>query len=343
MNPELTPTFLPENPDVGYLNHLKQGSDTWHKFRKDKITATGAYEILQGRSITSILEEKQNSEDNFAGNYFTERGHILEEEARKLYQDINSVTIKEVGVVINLKYPVYACSPDGLVGTDGGIEIKCFQEKRQEEVFQNLDPQIIAQIQFNLFITERKWWDWVLYNPEVEDLSKAYHTKRFLPDIEMFEKFRKALDEPINNPEIKETALQIINLQNQLEQQSEVVKAQIEFYNKTKAEIEFLKQRLKDETKGKVKQTIKVGENSLDISIHDNNRISVKDASLVPEEYTTTIQVDNIFQAPNGKYYQRVPQTKLVDNLVKAGKGLPPGFELKKTRSISIKFNGETL
>lgn len=339
----MAPTFLPDNPDVGYFLNLQQGSPEWLEFRKTKITATGAYELLQGRSIQSILDEKANSEDNFSGNYYTERGHLLEKEARDLYSELNSVEVVEVGAVINKKYPDYACSPDGLVLSEGGIEIKCFKEDRQEDVFENLDPEIVCQIQFNLFITERKWWDWVLYNPEVEDISKAYHCKRFYPDEEIFKKFRQALTSPVESSQVKETALQIINLETQLQQQSEVVREQIDFYNKTKAEIEFLKQKLKDETQGKIKENIQVGDNSLDISIYDTNKVTVKDENLVPDEYTTTVQIDNVFQAPNGKYYQKVPQTKLVSNLVKTGKDLPPGFELKKSRSISIKFNGKIL
>ena len=49
-------------------------------------------------------------------------------------------------------------------------------------------------------------------------------------------------------PENQETALQILQLETQLQQVSEQVKAQIEFYNQTKASIENLKQKLKNDT-----------------------------------------------------------------------------------------------
>ena len=58
------------------------------------------------------------------------------------------------------------------------------------------------------------------------------------------------------NEENKQTALTIIELETQLQQVSEQVKAQIDFYNKTKNTIEELKQKLKNETSGKVKETI---------------------------------------------------------------------------------------
>lgn len=145
------------------------------------------------------------------------------------------------------------------------------------------------------------------------------------------------------NAKNKETALEIIKLESQLQQISDQVKAQIDFYNQTKADIEALKQRLKNETTGKIKETVILGENKLDLSIYDTNRVLVKDPTLISEEYTTTVQVDNVFQGKNGKFYQRVPNSKLAGNIYKAGGTLPDGFEIKTSRSISIKFNGETL
>lgn len=343
MNPRLIPIFNnPKKLNVGYLLNLQQGSEEWLDFRKDKITATSAYEILQGRSINEILTEKAHSENSFTGNYYTERGHLLEDEARQLYQDLNNLEVQQVGAVINTKYKLYACSPDGLVGQDGGIEIKCFQEDRQEEVFQNLDPAIIAQIQFNLFITERDWWDLVQYNPEVKNIQQAYHSQRFYPDKEMFAKFEQALQQT-EDPAIQEMALEIINLESQLQKQSDEVKAQIAFYNQTKNQILDLKERLKQSTTGKIKKTITLGNDTLDLSIYDSARVSVKDPSSIPEQYITTTEVTNVFQGKDGKFYQKVPNTKLASNLYKTGKTLPEGFEIKTSRSISIKFNGETL
>lgn len=145
------------------------------------------------------------------------------------------------------------------------------------------------------------------------------------------------------NEQNQETALSILKLESQLQQVLEQVKAQIDFYNKTKSDIETLKQRLKDETSGKIKETISLGDNTLDISITNRNTVVVSDESQVPDEYTTTIQVENVFQAPNGKFYQKIPNTKLVSNLIKAGAELPAGFNTKTSRSISLKFNGERL
>lgn len=342
----MAPTFYPDEPNVGYFFNLEQGSPEWLDFRKNFVTGTSAYKLLQGESIQDILAEKAN-EKEFSGNKYTARGHELEDEARQMYSELYNRKVIEVGAVINTRFPQYLCSPDGLVlgnGERGGIEIKAFQEERQEEVFQNLDPKILSQIRFCMFVTKSLWWDWILYNPDVNDITKAFRVKRFYPDREIFQKFEQAANNSTDTSQIEETALQIIDLEAQLRQVPEEIKAQFLDYQTKKAQIQELKDWLKSHSSGKVKKVYEDDfGNKLDISIYDTNRVSVADETLVPEEYTTTIQVENVFQGENGKFYQRVPNSKLAGNIYKAGKSLPPGFKISTSRSISIKFNGETL
>lgn len=140
-----------------------------------------------------------------------------------------------------------------------------------------------------------------------------------------------------------ETALQIIKLETQLQQVSEQVKAQIEFYNQTKASVQALKQKLKDETTGKISEDITIGNNTLHISIHDSNRVSVDFPEKVPKEYTTKTKVSGVYLGPDGEFYTDKPNEKLISNIYKTSGVLPDGCSAKSTRSISLKFNGETL
>lgn len=327
---------------VHILWDLKQGSEEWLEIRKSFITATDAFDLLNGVAIKDILSKKQNP-SNFTGSRATDRGHLLEPEARNLYAELNNVDVREAGGIINSKYPNAWISPDGVVGEDGLIEIKSFEKNHHEDVIQNLDPHLIAQIQFQLFVSEREWVDFVAYNPEETDITKAFFVKRFYPDKEIHQKLNDLLSNQDEDPLIEETALTILKLENELQQIPEQIQAQIKFYFDTKRQIESLKNTLKIQTKGKVQKTLKLGGNKLDLSIYDTNKVSVEDESLVPDEYTTTVQVDNITQTPDGKFYQKVPNTKLVSNLYKAGKSLPSGFKVKKSRTISIKFNGQSL
>lgn len=329
---------------INYHYEFEQGSEEWLNFRKDKITGTSAYKLLQGESVEDILAEKKN-EPPFTGNKFTERGHILEDEARKLFADLHpDKRVREVGAITNSLYPNCMVSPDGLVDEDSGLEIKSFTEANHLALHEAITPEIYAQIQWAMFISNRESWILFQYNPEVEDLSEVYFQQTFYPDEEVFEKFRQALAGRAEDSLITTAAQQIVTLESILQNTPEEIKAEIFLYQTRQKEIQRLKDWLKTQTKGKVKKIYTDDDgNKLDISIYDTNRVSISDEAQVPEEYTTTIQVENVLQGEDGKFCQRVPNTKLAGNMYKAGKSLPPGFKVSTSRSISIKFNGEAL
>lgn len=162
-----------------YKNEIQQNSDEWLKLRSQYITGTDAYDLLNGKTIQEILDHKQNQK-SWGGNYYTKRGHDLEPEAKEIYSEVYAPTY-DMGFVINDKYPYCGVSPDGLVGDDGIVEVKAFNEKRHFDVFKNLDPHIIAQTQYQLFVTERDWVDLVLYNPDIKDLTQALLVRRLTP------------------------------------------------------------------------------------------------------------------------------------------------------------------
>lgn len=175
---------------------LPQGSNEWKSLRAQYISATDAYDLLQNKPIREILKSKATN--SFAGNYYTKRGHDLEPEARDIYSAVFS-PVSEVGFVINDKFPHVGCSPDGLVGEDGLIEIKCFNEKRHFDVYKNLDAHIIAQIQYQLWVTERAWNTLCLYNPEIKDPSLAFLTLTFKPDKKTQERFEEIFSKEVKN------------------------------------------------------------------------------------------------------------------------------------------------
>ena len=73
------------------------------------------------------------------------------------------------------------CSPDGLVGIDGLIEIKCLNEKNHNQVVKkdSIPKQYYNQIQFQLACTQRNWCDFVLYHP---DAKETLYIKRIYPN-----------------------------------------------------------------------------------------------------------------------------------------------------------------
>ena len=166
---------------------IDQGSEEWLQLRNQYITGTDAILLLKGKSIEQILSAKQNTKP-WAGNYWTQRGHEMEKEAKIIYSEVFS-PVKDAGFIINDKFPYCGVSPDGLVGEDGLVEVKAFNEARHFAVYEDIEPSIIAQTQYQLFVSERDWVDLILFNPDVKNAKDAMLIKRLTPDKKIQKQF----------------------------------------------------------------------------------------------------------------------------------------------------------
>lgn len=160
---------------------LVQGTQEWFDARLGMLTASilknfftpsgkkadnektrlAVYE-LAAQQVSGFIELGWSSDD-------TERGHQDEIEARNLYSK-NYARVQEVGFVVNnsLGFDL-GCSPDGLVGADGMVEIKSRVQKHQlKTIVESTDEAPIPsdhaiQVQTGLFVTGRKWCDYITY------------------------------------------------------------------------------------------------------------------------------------------------------------------------------------
>lgn len=174
-------------------HNLEQGSPEWFAVRKGKMTASHATAIGNcGKGldtyIIEIMSEMYSSGENEQfGNKHTERGNELEPIARQVYEFENDIEVEQVGFIEHNEF--VGCSPDGLVGEDGGLEIKCADDKKyfRHLIFgeNEVDSDYLWQVQMNLKITGRKWWDLAYYNPNFKKSMTVY---RIYPDMEKFAK-----------------------------------------------------------------------------------------------------------------------------------------------------------
>lgn len=173
---------------------INQGSPEWFEIRVGKVTASHAQAIgnngkgLENYILEVVAEMFSSSEKEHYSNEHTERGNELEPIARSMYELQNDVEVEEIGFA---EYNDFVgCSPDGLVGKDGMIEIKCPDDKTYFNLLMNekIDNAYIWQCQMNMLILERKWCDLVFYNPNFEKSMKIF---RLEPDKEMFSKLKE--------------------------------------------------------------------------------------------------------------------------------------------------------
>jgi predicted phage-related endonuclease len=111
-----------------------------------------AGEIITGQPMSSYKSEQM------------ERGNAMEDEARETYAFIYDADIQRVGFIRN---GMKGASPDSLIGENGGLEIKTAEAHIQIDRLERdrLPPEHVAQVQGNLWVSEREYWDFVSYWP----------------------------------------------------------------------------------------------------------------------------------------------------------------------------------
>ncbi len=156
------------------LHDVEQGTPEWHALREGLYTGEGAHKLLKYGKIDYALSHV----NNFKGNFWTKRGHLLEKEAMGLYQRINNLNILSVGFVTNDKYPECGYSPDGLLPSIL-LEVKCFDKDEHMKLINaktidDIPFKILAQIYFGLLITELPLAQLIAYNPKMKDVKDRF-------------------------------------------------------------------------------------------------------------------------------------------------------------------------
>lgn len=137
----------------------------------DKIITTKGEESKQRTKYLYQLAGEivsENKEMMFQSSAML-RGVELENEAIELYEMIHGVDIEKIGFCLD-NTENYGCSPDGLIGGDGLIEIKCPNMATHVEYMINnkIPATYYQQVQGQLLITDREWCDFISYYPGIK-------------------------------------------------------------------------------------------------------------------------------------------------------------------------------
>lgn len=181
-----------------YHYDIEQRSEAWFEAKKGKMSASNAETILaNGKGLETYIynlmaEYYSKGEKVHYTNADIERGILLEPEAKIEFEFYTGLEVREVGYVELNDYILV--SPDGLIGDDGLIEIKCPNDSVYFKLLlsDNIKPEYIAQMQMQLYVTDRQYCYFVSYNPNFE---KSLYIKKINRDEEMIEKLKKGLAE----------------------------------------------------------------------------------------------------------------------------------------------------
>ena len=198
---------------------MEQRSDEWFQARLGKVTASRVSDVLatikSGEAATRsnyriqlVTERLTNTSTKGYVNEAMQHGIDTEDEARAFYM-FSKANVEEVGFVDHPTIEWSGASPDGFVGDDGLIEIKCPQPHTHTLTLINKDcPQkYYNQIMWQLSVTKRSWCDFVSYQPSFPENLKMFvkrihrddeyikrledEVKKFLTEVEDTVKFLK--------------------------------------------------------------------------------------------------------------------------------------------------------
>lgn len=180
---------------------IEQRTEEWFKICKGRVTGSNVGAIL-GLSpfmkpedvMRRMVRDWHNAPSEFTGNAATEYGTFHEKIAKMDYE-MKHVFYKEAQEVGFYTFQDWlGASPDGLIGDDGLIEIKCpyGQRDKTPPVFKNIKQQMhyYAQIQVQLFVTQRTicaFYQWSPHgsNKELVAINPVW-LKENLPLLKIF-------------------------------------------------------------------------------------------------------------------------------------------------------------
>ena len=170
------------------IHNTPQGTEKWHTDREGMYTGSNAYKLL---GIFGASEYAKAVQTGFTGNFYTKRGHRLEEQAVSLYERIYDTKVARPGYISNDKYPTSLYSPDGIDCVADNIdptylcdedqtvsavrlpskhilvEIKSFVGESYMAVYNSgPDIKILAQIHYGMFVTGLRRARLMIFNPQ---------------------------------------------------------------------------------------------------------------------------------------------------------------------------------
>lgn len=174
-----------------FHDNIIQGTPEWLELRAHRFGGTDAAAVVTGgKGMDTLIYKKvaakhffEFDDDGFVSPAM-QRGNDLEPLAREEYELDTFSTVEETGYVSWGEW--FGVSPDGLVGDDGAIEIKCPMGGEFLRTLDNAgDPpgKHMAQMQWLLFITGREWCDYVVYHPDAATLIRRINRNESTMDL----------------------------------------------------------------------------------------------------------------------------------------------------------------
>lgn len=166
------------------MDNELQRTEEWRKDRAGKFTGSIFADLIarhkkNGERLKSftecvwnvVVERMSGKPIEGPSGFALQWGTDVEPYAREAYELETGNTVVESGFIQHPTIEYAGCSPDGLIGSDGGIEIKSPKSLRihLERFLDGVPEEYMPQVQGCMWITGRQWWDFVSYHPDAPE------------------------------------------------------------------------------------------------------------------------------------------------------------------------------
>lgn len=169
---------------------IEQRTDEWFGMRLGKVTASRIGDLMartksgpsasRANYLAQLVAERLTGErePGFTNAAMT-WGVEQEANARTCYEFDRGVTVDQIAFIVHPKITMAGASPDGLVGTDGMVEIKCPGTAKHIATLTGdaIDGKYIKQMQWQMACADRQWCDFVSYDPRLP-VEMQLHVRR---------------------------------------------------------------------------------------------------------------------------------------------------------------------
>ncbi|WP_299830726.1 lambda exonuclease family protein [uncultured Roseobacter sp.] len=156
---------------------MTQGTEEWHTMRLGKVTASKIADVMmkpttagyQNYRAQLVCERLTGQPTEGFVSAAMVHGTETEPQARAMYSLLEGYDVAEVDFVDHPTIPMTGASPDGLVGSDGLVEIKCPQPATHIKTLTggNIDRKYMLQMHWQMACTGRDWCDFVSFCPSL--------------------------------------------------------------------------------------------------------------------------------------------------------------------------------
>lgn len=164
-----------------------QGTQEWHQERLGRATASRVADIIartkSGYSASRanyaaqlVIERLTGQVSDTYTNAAMQHGIDTEPNARAAYEFRYDVSVEQVGFIPHPRIAMSGASPDGQIGNDGLLEIKCPNSATHIEALltETVPEKYVTQIQWQLACTGRKWADYLSFDPRMPEAMRMF-------------------------------------------------------------------------------------------------------------------------------------------------------------------------